>query len=107
MRAAFHKNTGKLTDTTEPEAEREALTLFAGAIGRYKNRHSHRTVNVDQQSAREACVLASHLLRVVDSLHGALACGSKWRFRCDRFFVRAERPNCPSNQYRYAQAGTN
>jgi uncharacterized protein (TIGR02391 family) len=68
MRDAFHKQTGKLTDVTEPEAEREALAhLFAGAIGRYKNRHSHRTVTLDAQSARDSCAFASHLLRIVDS----------------------------------------
>jgi uncharacterized protein (TIGR02391 family) len=69
MRDAFNKTSGPLTDRSEPEAEREALAhLFAGAIGRYKNPHSHRTVTFSNpQEAREACVLATHLLRIVDS----------------------------------------
>jgi uncharacterized protein (TIGR02391 family) len=69
MRDAFHKTNGPLTDKSEPEAEREALAhLFAGAIGRYKNPHSHRTLSItNPQQAREACVLASHLLRIVDT----------------------------------------
>jgi Protein of unknown function (Hypoth_ymh) len=45
MRKAFDKNAGQLTDLTQPEPERDALAhLFAGAIGSYKNAHSHRTV---------------------------------------------------------------
>jgi uncharacterized protein (TIGR02391 family) len=68
MRDAFHKENGPLTDANEPETEREALAhLFAGAIGRYRNPLAHRIVKVDVQTAREACVLASHLLRIVDN----------------------------------------
>jgi uncharacterized protein (TIGR02391 family) len=69
MRRAFHPANGPLSDANQPEAEREALMhLFAGAIGSYKNPHSHRTVVIqDANEAQEQVMLASHLLRIVDS----------------------------------------
>lgn len=69
MRKAFDKLTGPLTNLSQPEAEREALAhLFAGAIGSYKNPLSHRTVTIGSPAeAQEMVILASHLLRIVES----------------------------------------
>jgi uncharacterized protein (TIGR02391 family) len=68
MRAAFHVETGKLTDFATEKSERQARSdLFAGAIGSYKNPHSHRDVNIDEaDEAIEIVHLANHLLRIVD-----------------------------------------
>jgi uncharacterized protein (TIGR02391 family) len=68
MRKAFSTTNGPLTDQMQPEAEREALAnLFVGAVGSYKNPHSHRTVTISEAAeAQEMVVMASHLLRIVD-----------------------------------------
>ncbi|MFZ6681952.1 TIGR02391 family protein [Undibacterium sp. Tian12W] len=67
MHNAFGQS-GALTDQSVPASEQVALAnLFAGAIGSYKNPHSHRTVTIrDMQDAQEMVMLASHLLRIVD-----------------------------------------
>lgn len=69
MRKAFDSDNGALTDMTAEKAEREALSaLFAGAIGSYKNPHSHRDVQLtDPTEAVEIIMMANHLLRIVDT----------------------------------------
>jgi uncharacterized protein (TIGR02391 family) len=69
MRKAFHSSKGTLADKAAPDSEREALAhLFAGAIGYYKNPQSHRHVGLTEAAeAREMIMLASHLLRIIDT----------------------------------------
>jgi uncharacterized protein (TIGR02391 family) len=69
MRKAFAADSGPLAKQSDPKPEREALAhLFAGAIGSYKNPHSHRTVTItDASEAQEMVMLASHLLRIVET----------------------------------------
>jgi len=68
MRNAFNPDKGPLHDPAQDSAERDALSaLFAGAIGSYKNPHSHRTATIQETlEAQEMVMLASHLLRIVE-----------------------------------------
>ena len=69
MAAAFAPENGPLTDHKNPDGgEKEALrNLFMGAIGSYKNPHSHRKVNLDPIEATEIIILGNHLLKIVKS----------------------------------------
>jgi uncharacterized protein (TIGR02391 family) len=67
MRAAFHAETGKLTDKTVVTGERQALShLFAGAIGHAKNPGSHRAVRMSAVEAAQLIGFASYLLGIVE-----------------------------------------
>lgn len=72
MRDAFRPTqgtvaAGPLTDQSLPVAEQEGMmSLFAGAIGLYKNPQSHRNIPTRPVDAAEVIIFASHLLRLVD-----------------------------------------
>ena len=68
MQNAF-KEGGPLSDATAEKGEIVArMNLFAGAIGSYKNPHSHRNVALDDaDETAEIIMLANHLLRIVDA----------------------------------------
>jgi|HubBroStandDraft_6_1064221.scaffolds.fasta_scaffold511824_1 uncharacterized protein (TIGR02391 family) len=69
MHEAFSRDKGPLTDLSSEPGERVArMELFAGAIGSYKNPHSHRDVDLNEPlEVVEIILLANHLLRIVDA----------------------------------------
>jgi uncharacterized protein (TIGR02391 family) len=68
LNAAFNPKGGPLADAQVPKAEQDALMhMMAGAFGSYRNPASHRHVGIEAAEAREMIVIASHLLKIVDS----------------------------------------
>ena len=62
MRKAFDKVQGPLTDPAMDEAEREMRAhLFAGAIGAFKNPHSHRNVALEDPNETAEIIMLSEL----------------------------------------------
>lgn len=71
MRKAFDPNSGPLSDLSAPPAERQAVAhLMAGAIGLYKNPHSHRNLPISAAEAAEMVLLGSHLIAHVERRMG-------------------------------------
>ena len=68
MRKAFNVDNGTLTDQSRLPAVKQAMSdLLASAIGLYKNPSSHHDVEFTPEAAAAVIIIASHLLRIVDS----------------------------------------
>ena len=86
MRTAFHHETGNLTDEDQSESERKGKShLFAGAIGLYRNPSGHHEVEFAPEEAAEIMIIASHLLRIVDSCNQS---DGDWQKQFANRFVR-------------------
>ena len=69
VRKAFSQDTGILVNCDLPLAEKEAIShIFAGAIGLFKNPHSHREVDITTEETLESVILASMLLKHLDRI---------------------------------------
>ena len=68
MEKAFDPRTGKLTESTQTEGEKQGiLVLFKGSMSVYKDPTCHQNVNFSAERAAEAIIFASHLFKIVDS----------------------------------------
>ena len=68
MKKAFDPKTGKLTESTQTEGEKQGtLALFKGAMSVYKDPTCHQNVNFSAERAAEAIIFANHLFKIVDS----------------------------------------
>ena len=69
IREAFKVNEGPLQNFDLPNAEQESVShFFSGAIGLYKNPHSHRKIDLSFKEAFEMVLVASHLLNKLDTI---------------------------------------